>query len=206
MEYRIKAQIRGSERPAVLRNAGKLPGVVYNRQENYKVMVDLREFDKVFRAAGIHHVITLEFEGGKTVDTLVRQVNLDKRRRRPEHVDFYALSDEPVQMWVPVRVVGTAQGVREGGVLQLVHSDVQVRVSPKSIPEFIEVDVSALRIGDSIHASELVLPPGVKLAMNPSDTIVAIVPPEDAEKLAAEAAAAPTEVEVIKKGKSEEEK
>ncbi|MCS7058365.1 MAG: 50S ribosomal protein L25 [Meiothermus sp.] len=206
MEYRIKAQTRGNERPEALRNAGKLPGVVYNRHENYKVAVDLKEFNKVFLSAGIHHVITLEFEGGKKVDTLVRQVNLDKRRRRPEHVDFYALSDEPVQMWVPVKVVGTAQGVREGGVLQLVNSDIQVRVSPKAIPEFIEVDVSHLRIGDSIHADEVSLPPGVKLAMNPRDTIVAIVPPEDAEKLAAEAAEAPTEVEVIKKGKAEEEK
>jgi large subunit ribosomal protein L25 len=95
--------------------------------------------------------------------------------------------------------------VREGGVLQLVNNDVQVRVSPKAIPPHIEVNVSELRIGDSIHADELALPPGVKLAMNPRDTIVAIVPPEDAEKLTTQAAA-PAEVEVIKKGKTEEEK
>ncbi|WP_027883138.1 50S ribosomal protein L25 [Meiothermus rufus] len=206
MEYRIKAYRRGDEKPAALRDAGKLPGVVYNRQENYKVFVDLKEFNKVFLSAGIHHVITLELDNGHTVDTLVRQVNLDKRRRRPDHVDFYALSDEPVLMWIPVKVVGTAQGVREGGVLQLVNSDIQVRVSPKAIPPFIEVDVSALRIGESIHADEVALPAGVKLAMNPRDTIVAIVPPEDVEKLAAQAAAEPTEVEVIKKGKAEEEK
>jgi large subunit ribosomal protein L25 len=206
MEYRIKAQTRGNEKPMALRDAGKLPGVVYNRQENFKVVVDLKEFNKVFMAAGIHHVITLEMEDGKTVDTLVRQINLDKRRRRPDHVDFYALSDEPVLMWIPVKIVGTAQGVREGGVLQRVNNDIQVKVSPKAIPPFIEVNVSALRIGDSIHADELALPEGVKLAMNARDTIVAIVPPEDAEKLAAQAAAAPTEVEVIKKGKTEEEK
>jgi len=206
MEYRIKAQTRGNEKPAALRDAGKLPGVVYNRSENYKVMVDLKEFNKVFMAAGIHHVITLELDNGKTVDTLVRQINLDKRRRRPEHVDFYALSDEPVLMWIPVKIVGTAQGVREGGVLQLVNNDIQVKVSPKAIPPYIELNVSSLRIGDSIHADELSLPPGVKLAMNPRDTVVAIVPPEDADKLTAEAAATPAEVEVIKKGKTEEEK
>jgi len=206
MEYRIKAQTRGSEKASALRGAGKLPGVVYNRNENYKVAVDLKEFNKVFMAAGIHNVITLELDNGKTVEALVRQVNLDKRRRRPEHVDFYAISDEPVVMWIPVKIEGTAQGVREGGVLQLVNTDVQVKVSPKAIPPHIEVNVSNLRIGDSIHADELSLPPGVKLAMNPSDTIVAIVPPEDADKLTAEAAATPDEVEVIKKGKTEEEK
>jgi large subunit ribosomal protein L25 len=206
MEYRIKALSRGNENPAALRDAGKLPGVVYNRHENYKVVVDLKEFNKVFMAAGIHQVITLELEGGTTIDTLVRQINLDKRRRRPDHVDFYALSDEPVLMWIPVKVVGIPQGVREGGVLQMVNNDLQVKVSPKSIPPFIEVNASELRIGDSIHADGLTLPEGVKLAMNARTTVLAIVPPEDAEKLAAQAAVVPAEVEVIKKGKVEEEK
>ena len=208
MEYRLKAQPRGSEKLDVLRDSGKVPGVLYNRHENQKVVVDLKEFDKVYRQASIHHVITLEMEGGKTVDTLVRQINLDKRKRRPEHVDFYALSDDPVLMWVPVKLIGTAQGVRMGGVLQLVNNDIQVKVSPKNIPDHIEVDVSELPIGGSLHMSDLKLPEGVKLAMNASVTLVAIVPPEDAEKLAAQAAVAPTsaEPEVIKKGKVEEEK
>lgn len=205
MEYRIKAHNRGNENPSALRDAGKLPGVVYNRSENQKVVVDLKEFNKVFISAGIHHVITLELEDGKTVDTLVRQINLDKRRRRPDHVDFYALSDEPVVMWIPVKVVGTSQGQRLGGVLQLVNNDIQVKVSPKNIPDHIEVDVSELGIGGSIHMDEVKLPEGVKLAMNAKETVVAIVPPEDAEKLVTEAAT-PTEVEVIKKGKTEEEK
>jgi len=208
MEYRIKAHSRGNENPNALRDSGKLPGVLYNRKENQKVVVDLKEFNKVFMGAGIHHVITLELPDGKTVDTLVRQINLDKRRRRPDHVDFYALSDEPVVMWIPIKIVGTSQGQRLGGVLQLVNNDIQVKVSPKAIPEFIAVDVSELNIGDSLHMSDLKLPEGVKLAMSAKETLVAIVPPEDAEKLAAEAATAvaPAEVEVIKKGKVEEEK
>lgn len=206
MEYRIKAQNRGNEKPARLRDAGKLPGVLYNKKENQKVVVDLKEFNKVFMGAGIHHVITLELENGQTVDTLVRQINLDKRRRRPDHVDFYALSDEPVLMYVPVKIVGTAAGQRMGGVLQLINNDIQVKVSPKNIPDFIEVDVTALNIGDSLHMSDLRLPEGVVLAMNAGDTVVAVVPPEDADKLTTETAAAPTEVEVIKKGKIEEEK
>jgi large subunit ribosomal protein L25 len=149
-------------------------------------------------------VIVLELPDGE-VPTLVRQVNLNKRRRRPEHVDFFVLSDEPVEMYVPLRFVGTPVGVREGGVLQEVHRDILVRVSPRNIPEFIEVDVSGLGIGDSLHAADLKLPEGVKLAINPEETIAAVVPPEDVEKLAAEAAEAPPEPEVIKKGKKEEE-
>lgn len=205
MEYRIKAENRGNEKPAALRDAGKLPGIVYNRKENQKVVVDLKEFNKVFMGAGIHHVITLEMEDGKTLDTLVRQINLDKRRRRPDHVDFYALSDEPVLMYIPVKIVGTAAGQRQGGVLQLVNNDIQVKVSPKNIPEAIEIDVTELNIGGSLHMSDLKLPEGVVLAMNAGDTVVALTPPEDAEKLVTEAPEAPAEVEVIKKGKTEEE-
>jgi large subunit ribosomal protein L25 len=114
MEYRIRAYYREGEKPQALRRAGKLPGVMYNKSLNRKVYVDLSEFDKVFRQASIHHVIVLELPDGE-VPTLVRQVNLNKRRRRPEHVDFFVLSDEPVEMYVPLRFVGTPVGVREGG-------------------------------------------------------------------------------------------
>ncbi|HEU4741144.1 MAG TPA: 50S ribosomal protein L25 [Meiothermus sp.] len=205
MEYRLKAYYREGENPEVLRDTGKLPGILYNKQMNKKVYVDLGEFDKVFRAASIHHVITLELDG-KTQDVLVRQVNLDKRKRRPAHVDFYALSDEPVAMYVPLKFVGTPQGVRLGGVMDTVLRDVEVKVSPRNIPDFIEVDVSGLGIGDSLHLSDLKLPAGVKLNMKGDSTVVTIVPPEDAEKLVTETAApVAAEPEVIKKGKVEEE-
>lgn len=205
MEYRLKAYHRESENPERLRDSGKLPGILYNKQMNEKVYVDLGEFDKVFRQASIHHVITLELDG-KTQDVLVRQVNLDKRKRRPSHVDFYALSDEPVAMYVPLKFVGTPQGVRLGGVMDTVLRDIEVKVSPRNIPDFIEVDVSGLGIGDSLHLSDLKLPPGIKLNMKGDSTVVTIVPPEDAEKLATETAApAAAEPEVIKKGKVEEE-
>jgi large subunit ribosomal protein L25 len=203
MEYHLNAAIRGNEDVDVLRDAGKLPGVLYgNKVETRKVVVDLKEFDKVFRKASIHHVITLQLDG-KPVDTLVRQINLNKRKRLPEHVDFYLVSDAPVNMYVGIKVIGTAQGVREGGVLQIVHTDIQVKVAPKNVPDHLEVDVSALRIGDSVHMGDLKLPAGVTLVANPKDTVVAVVPAEDMDKLAAPEGAA-AEPEVIKKGKTEE--
>ncbi len=205
MEYRLKAYYREGEKPAQLRRAGKLPGVMYNREVNRKVYVDLGEFDRVFRQASIHHVILLELPDGQEVPSLVRQVEMDKRRRRPLHVDFYLLSDEPVEMYIPLRLVGEAPGVREGGVLQVLHRDLLVRVSPRAIPEYLEVDVSGLGIGDSLHAGDVPLPEGVRLAMSPEEAILAVVPPEDVERLAQEAEAAPAEPEVIRKGKKQEE-
>ncbi len=207
MEYKVRAYYRQDERPKALRRQGKLPAVVYNRDMNEKIYVDYIEFDKVFRKASIHHVITLEFEDGKTVDTLVRQVNLDKRRHAPEHVDFYALANEPIEMYVSLKFVGTPKGEKQGGVLEQLMTDILVKTLPKNIPEAIEVDVSGMEIGDVLHVADLPFPEGVEPLVPGEEAVATLVPPEDVEKLEAEAAEAPAEgePEVIGKGKTEEE-
>jgi len=206
MEYRLRAYRRTNERPSVLRREGKIPAVVYNRHMNEKIYVNFLEFDKVFRKASIHHVVTLELDDGKTIDTLVCQVNLDKRRRRPEHVDFYALADEPIDMYVPLKFVGTPVGVKLGGVLEEVMTDILVRTLPRNIPDAIEVDVSGLNIGDVVHVSDIAFPEGVKPLVDLEETVATLVPPEDVERLEAEAGEAEEgEPEVIQRGKVEEE-
>ena len=209
MEYKLKAYYRESGKPKVLRREGKLPGIMYNKNVNKKLYVHLGEFDKVFRSAGVHHVITLELPDGETVDTVVRQVQLDKRRRRPEHVDFYVLTKgQTLDMYVNLKFVGEAKGVKLGGVLSTALTDLEVRVLPRNIPDFIEVDVSDLEIGDALHASDLTLPEGVELLTDPEAVVATVVPPEDIEKLEAEAAEVEdveAEPELIKRGKAEEE-
>ncbi|HGY09345.1 MAG TPA: 50S ribosomal protein L25 [Oceanithermus profundus] len=209
MEYKLKAFYRESEKPKVLRQEGKLPGIMYNKNVNRKLYVHMGEFDKVFRNAGVHHVITLELPDGSTVDTVVRQVQLDKRRRRPEHVDFYVLTKgQTLDMYVSLKFVGEARGVKLGGVLSTPVTDLEVRVLPRNIPDHIEVDVSELEIGDVLHASDLALPEGVELLTDPEAVVATVVPPEDVEKLEAEAAEAEeleAEPELIKRGKAEEE-
>ncbi|WP_456410916.1 50S ribosomal protein L25 [Oceanithermus sp.] len=209
MEYKLKAYYRESEKPKVLRREGKLPGIMYNKNVNKKLYVHMGEFDKVFRNAGVHHVITLELPDGETVDTVVRQVQLDKRRRRPEHVDFFVLTKgQTLDMYVTIKFVGEAKGVKLGGVLSTEMTDLEVRVLPRNIPDHIEVDVSDLEIGDSLHASDLKLPEGVELLTDPEAVVVAVVPPEDVDKLEAAAEEGEdfeVEPEVIKKGKAEEE-
>ena len=193
MENILKVESRAGEKPSEVRNQGFIPAIIYNRSLNQNVKVELRAFDKVFRHASIHQVITLEFPDGSRVDTLVRQINLDKRRRRPEHVDFYALSDEPVEVYVPLRFEGTPRGVRNGGVFDEIMRDVLVKVVPKQIPEYLAVDVSGLELGDSLHLADLKLPEGVVLAMDPGQAIATVVAPESVERLEAEAAAATLE-------------
>lgn len=193
MENILKVEPREGEKSGQVRKQGFIPAVIYNRSLNQNIKVELKAFDKVFRHASIHQVITLEFPDGSQIDTLVRQVNLDKRARQPEHVDFYALSGEPVEIYVTLRYQGTPHGVRNGGVFEEIMRDVLVKVPPKQIPEYIAVDVSSLGLGDSLHLADLQLPEGVILAMDPGQAIATVVAPESVERLEAEAAAATLE-------------
>src|SRR5690606_40847511 len=98
-----------------LRRSGRLPAVVYNKDLNVPVSVDERSFDKAFRAVGSSSLIDLEVDG-EVHSVLVKQVQMDKRRRKPMHVDFYAVSaDETVVVHVPIELVGSVVGVRAGG-------------------------------------------------------------------------------------------
>jgi large subunit ribosomal protein L25 len=175
-----------SEKPASLRARGYLPAVVYDKQSNRPIYVERKAFDRVFRQASTNSVVTLSFEGGEQLDTMVKAVSMDKRRRVPEHADFYIVTDEPVEVSVPVHVHGEARGVREeGGVLDLVLHSVTVRASPKRLPNEIVVEVSELGINEPLHARDLSLPEGVALTTDPDLTVVTVHPPRAEEEVAA---------------------
>ncbi|HEX7039108.1 MAG TPA: 50S ribosomal protein L25 [Trueperaceae bacterium] len=201
---KLAAEKRGEGGLGELRRSGRLPAVVYNKDLNVPVSVDERSFDKAFRAVGSSSLIDLEVDG-EVHSVLVKQVQMDKRRRKPMHVDFYAVSaDEPVVVHVPIEFVGSAVGVRAGGQLDVQRREVTISVLPRYIPNHVEVDVSALEVGDSLHVGDLVanLPSEAHVLDDLELAIVAVVPPRvTAEEVEAEAEAA--EPEVV--GREEEE-
>ncbi|HWG85523.1 MAG TPA: 50S ribosomal protein L25 [Deinococcales bacterium] len=183
--------------------AGLIPAVVYGHGTNRNIYVDLKSFDRAFRQASTNGVITLAFEGGEKLDTMVKAVSMDKRRRVAQHADFYVVTDEPVVVSVPVHAVGDAPGVKAGGVLDLVLHSVAVKASPKKVPSAIDVDVSGLGINEPLHARDLKLPQGVELTIDPDLTVVTIHPPRQEVEETPDAGA--SEPEVIAKGKADEE-
>jgi len=189
---KLEAVKRSAGNVPALRREGRLPGVVYNSQLNLTVSVDGRDFDKVFRSQGTSSIIDLAVDGD-THAVLVKQVQMDKRRRQPMHVDFYAVTEgQVVDVHVPIEVHGTAAGVREGGMLDVHRREVYIEVMPRLIPNHIEVDVSALVIGDSIHIADIasLLPAEARILDDLERTILTVVPPrlvEDEEEEAAEA-------------------
>src|SRR5438874_8832131 len=145
---------------------------------------------------------------GKKSRALIREIQRHPLRPDIIHVDFYEIkADEKVTLKVPVHLVGTADGVRNaGGVLDQVTREVEIEVLPEHIPDRVELDVSALKIGDSLHARDLVIANAVILTG--ADLTIATVVPPRAEEVAAPTPEAATEVaepELIRKVREGEE-
>lgn len=202
---KLLASRRTPGKAGALRLAGQMPAVVYNRELNIPIAVDLKSFDRVFRAQGTSSIIDLEVDG-ESHEVLVKQVQMDKRKRIPVHADFYAVTaGQLVDVYIPLEFVGTAAGSREGGQLDVQRREVHISILPRLIPQHLMVDVSALKIGDSLHVSDLkaLLPAEAEILDDLELTLVAVVPPRVAEEVVTEVGA--TEPEVIAKGKEEEE-
>ena len=209
----LKAELRdsvGKKAAKGARLAGKIPAILYGRGlKSTPLAVSQKEFYRVTHTkAGGNVLIGLKIEGGKAKkDTtcLVKEVQRDPMTDEIYHVDFAAISlTEKIRIKVPL-VIKDAQeavGVREGGVLDLVHHEIEVECLPTEIPERIETSVKHLKIGDAIHLKELNIPQGVNPLLEADEVVISIHPPQKEEEVAppAEGEAEP---EVIEKGKKE---
>ena len=199
---------KGATRKA--RAAGLIPGVVYGHgEEPISVAIRAREFQLALNEhKGGNAIVNLAVNGGEYT-ALIRDVQYDPVTHHVLHLDFHHISlTETVEVRVTVRLNGLPVGVKDGGgVLELITREVEVRCLPTAIPEGIDVDVSGLNIGDSVHVRDLIVP-DVTLLIEPDVTITTVVPPTVIEEKPAEEVAAAPEVEepeVIAKGKKEEE-
>lgn len=195
-----------------LRTTGLVPAVVYGHGEKTRsVAIDAHELELLFQKVHVENtVIDLNIEGEKPIKTLVREVQTHPARGNVLHVDFYQIhAGELVQVQIPLNFTGTAAGVKAGGMLQHTMDELDIRVSADAIPDRIDVDVTNLNIGDSVHVSDLNIPKGVEVLDNADRSVCSVIPPQagiaEAAPAVAEPAAAPAEPEVIRRGKEEEE-
>ena len=176
---RLEAEKRTRGGGSALRNQGRLPAVVYNKGLNVPVAIEAKAFDKVFREQGTSSLIDLEVDG-EGHQVLVREVQMDKRRRVPLHVDFYAITKgQKLEVHVPVEYVGTSAGQLEGGQLDIQRREVGIVVLPSQIPHDIQVDISGLEIGDSIHIGDVrrLLPETAEIVDDEGLTLVTVLAP-----------------------------
>ncbi|MGM0470880.1 MAG: 50S ribosomal protein L25 [Bacillota bacterium] len=189
-----------------LREQGLVPGVVYGQgQEPINLKLDARDLSDV---VGGNAIIDLNVDGEeKTV--MVKDLQKDAITNEFLHVDFHQIAlDEPIEVEVPVKLDGIAQGVREGGVLQQTLREVAVRCLPTDIPENVRLDISELEVGESLHVEDLEIDDEVEFVTNTDDVIATVVAPteldldEEEEELEEEEI---TEPEVIGEEPDEEE-
>ena len=202
---------RGKGVARKLRAAGEVPGVIYGHgREPQSLTVNAREFMRLAERVRITSTVIELALDGKTARTLVRELQRDPIKRSVIHIDFQELvAGEKVTVSVPLRFVGTPEGVKTGGgILEETMHSVEVTCDPANIPDHLDVDVTHLTIGHSLHIGDLKLPDGVEVTDDPEQTIAVVSAPKAEEEVKpAEGveAATPAEPELIRKTKDEEE-
>ncbi len=196
-QVELAAQVReeiGGGRPRRLRREGLIPAVLYGGKDgNIVLSVDREYLEK--KAGPLHEnqVLQLRIEGAKKEKNrpvIVKEIQMDHLAGIILHIDFQSIAlDEKLTATVPVVEVGEAIGAtRDGGILEHVHREIEIRCLPTQIPENIEVDVSSLEIGGSIRVGEIELEEGVEILTDPEVSLFIVSAPitEEEEKAAEE--------------------
>lgn len=201
--------VTGKRRIERLRGEGIVPGVVYGRNlEPVEIAINRRELVRLLHSkAGEHALVTLRLDGEKAWEkpALIKAVQHHPVDGHVVHVDFHAiLLTEKLRVRVPVVLKGEAVGVKQdGGLMEHFLREVEVECLPTEIPAEIEYDVSALKIGDTVHVRDLAVAGNAKITSDAEGVIASVQVPK-VEKVEEEAAAA-TEPEVIREKKEEAE-
>lgn len=192
IELNVESRQTGRANSRALRNKKMVPAVIYGSVDPINVSIHENDVIKYNSRAYENALLNLKSSDGKANGkvALFKEVFVNPLTRRPEHVDLFAIDiKKPIRVYVEVKIEGKAIGLAEGGLLNIVARQVEIECLPTAIPETISVDVTNLNVGDSIHASDIIVPEGVKMISRPELTIAAVV--EIKEEAAAPVEAAP---------------
>jgi large subunit ribosomal protein L25 len=210
----LSAELRSDTGKGVarkLRAAGQVPGIVYGHGRKPQTLaINARDLDKLLSGIAAGSTVIELTLAKATTKTLIREIQRHPFKKQILHVDFMELvAGEKVIVDIPLVFVGIPEGVRLSGALleQIVHS-IEVNVDPANIPNHIDVDVSHLAMGHSLHVRDLKLPEGLEVLTDEDTTICAVIAPRAVVEEKAEGdvdAAAAGEPELIRKAKEDEE-
>jgi large subunit ribosomal protein L25 len=182
VEIQVNARQSGSKHQARrLRRDGKIPAILYGPKVQ-PLPLELNKKDFSTRVAGLEgsHLVKLKSSSSTLADkvALVKAMQYHPITGEVMHADFYEVDlTAKIEVSVPLHFVGKAAGVVRGGILQPIVREIQVECLPMDIPQFFNVDVSALDIGDSVHIEELPMPEGVTAVYDSSFTLVTVATP-----------------------------
>lgn len=203
---KIEAALRnelGKNKVKKIRAQGLIPGIIYGKEidQPIPVTLDPRDLLKAYKKDhGKNILINLHVKQEKNVreeQVISQELTIDPLTHQLLHVDFYKVNpSEPVTVTVPVHLIGTAPGVKMGGMLVQKRDTLNVKCLPKDIPSRIEVNLSNLTVGQSVKISDLSVSEKITILNKPSEIIVRVEVPrgrasEDQEATAETAAATP---------------
>ena len=206
-------QQNGTSAAKKMRAGGAVPAIVYANKENpVQISVDQKELIKLVHKHGENSIINMKLDNaGKVEDktVIIKDMQVDNVRNSVIHVDFQFIKmTEKIRVSVPLHTKGDDEciGVKEGGILEHVLHEIEVESLPGNMPKEILVDVSSLKVGESIHVSDLNAGPDVRIVDNPEQVAVLVKYETAAEEKTGEEGdqESSNEPEVIKKGKTEE--
>ncbi len=209
----LTAEIRegvGKEKAKKLRAKGLIPAIFYGpRSQTIPLVIDSKELAKVLQTeAGENVLIDLDIRKGAQSDrkvVMLKDIQIDSLQNITLHTDFFEVAmDEMVTVEVPVHLVGKPEGTKVGGILDQIRRVIQIQCFPGDIPKSIDIDVSPLKIGDSIHVQDIKVEKA-KIISDTNFTIATVVPPVVEEKVVEAVAPEAAEGAEVKE-KEEEEK
>jgi large subunit ribosomal protein L25 len=196
-EATLTVQIREQQGKGVarkLRAVGRIPAVFYGRgTPSQSLSLDAAALERAIQKseAGMNTLFDLNVEkgdlGAKVV--LVKEIQREPVGGAPLHADLYEVDlSKTIEVSVPIHILGTATGVSlDGGILDVQLRDLDVECLPRAIPDELQLDVSALGLGDSLHVRDIALPEGVTLRDDPDVSVVSVVTPQKEEEPVVEA-------------------
>jgi len=203
---------KGKARQA--RAGGRIPGVLYGAQaDTIGISVDRKETERVLRHLVSHNVmadlVLKKSDSQETIKTIVKEIQIEPVTREILHIDFYRIRmDKPVTMEIPVHLTGESIGVKQGGILDHGLRELKIEALPANLPDKIDVDISALNIGDALLVKDIKLPETVRVIDDAERVVIAVLAPtKEEEPEVAEVAVTeevPTQPEVISAEKVEE--
>ena len=171
-----------------LRQNKVIPGIVYGpKSEPVMLSLDAIKFDKIIRengSTGLFFDLKIEGKKGKNKTVMLKQMQMDTFSLNYLHIDLHEIDmDTVVTVSIPVETVGQSKGVEEGGVLQMIRRELDVVCKPADTPDSIQVDISDLGIGDSVHVEEIDLGENVEIPFDVDFTVIAIGAPTEEEEI-----------------------
>ncbi|HIC86962.1 MAG TPA: 50S ribosomal protein L25 [Aquificae bacterium] len=179
---KLEAKSRGTGKQIAkkLRREGLLPAIIYGggRPEATPISISQKTLKDLMH---YHGLIELSIDEGKDKRmAILKDIQYDYLGTNPVHVDFQEVKmDEPIETVAELEFVGEPKGVKEGGTLEILMREVDIKCLPGNIPEKIVVDISNLDIGDVLHVKDIPVPEGVEILNSPEETVVLVSEPEE---------------------------